>query len=78
MLKVFKYKLCPNRKQSLALQRTLDVCRDVFNLSLEQRKMHRIGQFAQMRELTQLKAAYPEYEQVHVHVLQNVIKRLQR
>jgi putative transposase len=78
MLKVFKYKLCPNRKQSLALQRTLDVCRDVFNLSLEQRKMHRTGQFAQMRELTQLKAAYPEYKQVHVHVLQNVIKKLQR
>ena len=41
MLKVFKYKLQPNHKQSLALQRTLDVCRDVFNLSLEQRKMHR-------------------------------------
>jgi transposase len=36
MLKVFKYKLQPNHKQSLALQRTLDVCRDVFNLSLEQ------------------------------------------
>src|ERR1017187_1627561 len=78
MLKVFKYKLCPNRKPSLALQRTLDVCRDVFNLSLEQRKMHRTGQFAQMRELTQLKTAYPEYKQVHVHVLQNVIKKLQR
>jgi len=78
MLKVFKYKLQPNHKQSLALQRTLDVCRDVFNLSLEQRKMHRTGQFAQMRELTQLKAAYPEYKEVHVHVLQNVIKKLQR
>jgi len=68
MLKVFKYKLCPNRKQGLALQHTLDVCRDVFNLSLEQRKMHRTGQFAQMRELTQLRAAYPEYKQVHVQV----------
>jgi putative transposase len=78
MLRVFKYKLCPNRKQSLALQRTLDVCRDVFNLSLEQRKMHRTGQFAQMRELTQLKAAHPEYKHVHVRVLQNVIKKLQR
>ena len=78
MLKVFKYKLQPNHKQSLALQHTLDVCRDVFNLSLEQRKMHRTGQFAQIRELTQLRAAYPEYKQVHVHVLQNVIKKLQR
>lgn len=78
MLKVFKYKLQPNRKQSLALQRTLDVCRDVFNLSLEQRKMQRMSPFAQMRELTELKAAYPEYKEVHVHLLQNVIKKLQR
>jgi transposase len=31
-----------------------------------------------MRELTQLKAAYPEYKQVYVPVLQNVIKKLQR
>lgn len=78
MLKVFKYKLQPNRKQSLALQRTLDVCRDIFNLSLEQRKMQRTYAFEQMRQLTELKAAYPEYKEVHVHVLQNVIKKLQR
>jgi putative transposase len=78
MLKVFKYKLQPNRKQSLALQHTLDICRDVFNLSLEQRKMQRTHAFAQMRELTQLKQEFPEYKEVHVHVLQNVIKKLQR
>src|SRR5271166_3055992 len=78
MLKVFKYKLQPNHKQSLALQRTLDICRDVFNLSLEQRKMQRTGQFQQMRELTELKQGFPEYKEVYVHVLQNVIKKLQR
>jgi transposase len=40
MLKMDKYKLRPNRKQSIALQHTLDVCRDIWNLSLEERKMH--------------------------------------
>lgn len=78
MFKVYKYKLQPNKSQSLALQRTLDICRDVFNLSLEQRKMQRTNWVVQCRELTQLKAEFPEYKEVHVHVLQNVIKKLQR
>ena len=53
MLQVYKYKLQPGRKQSLALQRTLNACRDIWNLSLEP-KMHRIIAFAQMRELQQV------------------------
>lgn len=72
----YKYKLVPNKAQRLALQRTLDTCRDVWNLALEQRKMHRTNPFAQMRELTQLKASFPEYKDVYAQVLQNVIKKL--
>ena len=29
-----------------------------------------------MRELTQLKQVFPEYKEVHVHVLPNVIKKI--
>jgi putative transposase len=39
MLKTFKYKLDPNRAQRLALEKTLDICREVWNLALEQRKI---------------------------------------
>ncbi len=78
MLKTFKYKLNPNRTQRLALQRTLDTCREIWNMALEQRKYQRTHWTVQCRELTELKAGFPEYKQVHVHVLQNVVKKLQR
>ena len=78
MLKTFKYKLNPNRTQRQLLSKTLDTCRELFNMALEQRRGQRIGQFEQMRQLTVLKAGFPEYKEVHVHVLQNVIKKLNR
>ena len=78
MLKTFKYRLNPNRTQRLALQRTLDTCREIWNMALEQRKYQRTHWTVQCRELTELKAGFPEYKQVHVHVLQNVVKKLQR
>jgi putative transposase len=78
LIKTFKYKLNPNRKQKALLQSTLDVCRELYNMGLEQRKMQRVGQFEQMRQVTTLKAEFPEYKIVHAHVLQNVIKKLNR
>jgi putative transposase len=78
LIKTFKYKLSPNRKQKALLNSTLDVCRELYNMGLEQRKMQRVGQFEQMRQVTTLKAEFPEYKTVHAHVLQNVIKKLNR
>lgn len=78
MLKTYKYKLQPNNKQKQALSQTLGVCRELYNMGLEQRRGQRIGQFEQMRQLTELKQAFPEYQTVHVHVLQNVVKKLNR
>lgn len=40
--------------------------------------MQRTNPFSQMRELTELKVDFPEYKDIHVHVLQNVIKKLGR
>ena len=78
LIKTFKYKLEPNRKQKALLNSTLDVCRELYNMALEQRKMQRVGQFEQMRQVTALKKEFPEYQTVHAHVLQNVIKKLNR
>lgn len=47
-------------------------------MGLEQRRAQRIGRFAQERQLTQLKHLFPEYNAVHVHVLKNVFKKLDR
>jgi len=78
MLKTYRYKLDPNCKQKLLLAQMLDVCRELYNIGLEQRKGQHIGQYEQMRQLTELRGEFSEYKSVHVHVLQNVIKKLNR
>jgi putative transposase len=74
----YKYKLEPNKKQKQLLLQQLDLCRGLYNLLLEQKQYQRIGQFEQMRQLTELKQAFPEYKNAHAHMLQNVVKRLDR
>ena len=51
MIKTFKYRLVPTRKQGAALQQTLDLCRNLYNCALEQRRMQHVGQFAQIENL---------------------------
>ncbi len=77
-MKTYRYRLNPTPKQRAALNHTLDLCRDLYNCALEQRRGQRISQFEQMRQLTGLKSEFTEYETVHAHVLQNVIKKLDR
>ena len=74
MIKAYRYKLEPNKAQRYALARTLDICRELYNDALQQRKMRPISQFEQSRQLTELKAVFPVYSNVYVHVLQNVLK----
>lgn len=77
-MKTYRYRLNPTRKQRDALTHTLDLCRDLYNCALEQRRGQRIGHFEQMRQLTELKSEFTEYKNIHVHVTQNVVKKLNR
>ena len=76
MIKTYKYRLVPTRKQAIALQHTLDCCRFLYNCALEQRKMHRTGYYEQKRQVTDVRAEFPEYRGIHVHVLQRVVAKL--
>ena len=78
MLKAYRYKLEPNKQQRYALARTLDVCRDLYNDCLTQRKMHKVSRFYQQAELPALKAAFPVYKNVYSQVLQSVVDRLNK
>ncbi len=78
MLKAYRYKLEPNKAQRYALARTLDVCRELYNDALYQRKLHKTTRFQQDKELTALKAAFPVYKNVHSQVLQNILNRLDK
>ena len=76
MLKAYCYKLEPNQSQRYALARTLDVCRELYNDCLFQRKLQPISRYEQSKQLTQLKAEFPVYKNVYSQVLQHVLDRL--
>jgi putative transposase len=76
MLKAYRYKLEPNKSQRYALARTLDVCRELYNDCLFQRKLQQISRYEQSKQLTQLKAELPVYKKVYSQVLQHVLGRV--
>ena len=78
MKKAYRFKLNPNRQQRYALTRTLDVCRELYNDALYERKMHRVSCYDQIKELPALKVAFPIHKQVYSQVLQSVLDRLDK
>jgi putative transposase len=83
--KTFKYKLMPTSEQERALETVVWRCRTLYNVALEQRKTWwQRGQgksatyYQQKAELPDLKAACPEYTEVHSQVLQDVLLRVER
>jgi putative transposase len=83
--KTYKYQLNPTPAQEYALGLVLSRCRTLYNVALEQRKTWWTrGQgvaamyYQQKAELSDLKAACPEYAEVNAQVLQDVILRVER
>jgi putative transposase len=82
--KAFQYRLYPTPKQEQTLLFVLRRCRHLSNSALEQRKafyqMRRksLGYSQQAAELTDLKAAYPAYQDIYSQVLQDVLRRLDK
>jgi putative transposase len=81
--KTFKYQLNPTPEQEWALDTVLLRCRKLYNCALEQRTTWwERGQgksatsYQQAMELPDLKAACPEYAEVHSQVLQDVLRRV--
>src|SRR5258708_930890 len=82
--KTFKYKLKPTLAQACLLDRTLMLCRHVYNAAVgERREAWRLRGvsvtcYQQKAELPDIKAAMPEYAEVYSQVLQDVVLRLDR
>jgi hypothetical protein len=73
----------PTPRQERALEVVLSRCRTLYNCALQQRKTwwgrgQGIGAsyYQQAMELPDLKAACPEYAEVHSQVLQDVLRRV--
>ncbi|MDR3584703.1 MAG: transposase [Desulfosporosinus sp.] len=84
ILKTYRYRIYLNKEQTVNIDNTLDLCRNLYNSALE----HRIYLYkhwkvsisynAQQNELPMIKQELPEYTAVHSQVLQDVLRRLDK
>ena len=82
--KAFKYRLYPTRPQLRDLDRTLMLCRHLYNAALQERREaykkagKTVGFYEQKRYLSEIRTELPEYKGIHSQVLQNVIERVDK
>jgi IS605 OrfB family transposase len=84
MMKSFKYRLYPTRKQADVLQFTLDRNRELYNAALEERReawrMNRASVTYNMQsaQLPEIKESRPEYNEIYSQILQDTLKRVDK
>jgi putative transposase len=82
--KTYKYRLYPNRLQKGRLQTTLDVCRELYNAGLQERRdgyrvaKAKLNYYTQANQLSEIKEIRPEVAGVHSQVLQDALKRVDK
>ena len=82
--KTFKYQLDPTPEQAAKMDWTLWRCRELYNAALQERKEAwqqsgvSIGYYDQQNQLPAIKEVRPEYRDIHTHVLQDVVRRLDK
>jgi putative transposase len=82
--KTCKYRLKPTLNQERLLERTLTLCRHIYNAAVgERREAWRlrsvsVSHYQQKAELPGVKEAMPEYGEVNSQVLQDVVLRVDR
>jgi len=84
MVRVYRYRICPTRAQDAALRETLERLRELYNAALQHRRdAYRkrgegVSAYGQMRELAGVREVRPEYAEIHTHLLQDALTRLDR
>jgi putative transposase len=84
MMKSFKYRLYPTRKQADILQFTLDCNRELYNAALEERReawrMCKVSLTYEMQsaQLPAIKEDRPEFAEIYAQVLQDTLKRVDK
>ena len=83
-MRAYKYKLRLNRTFQANCERTLNVCRELYNAALQERRdawaINRVSvnYATQCAQLSEIKALRPELTDVHSQVLQQTLRKLQR
>jgi putative transposase len=83
LIRAYKFRFYPNKKQKTILDLTLQLCCRLYNAALEQRQYaHKSGRpinyRTQQNQLPELKDGIPNYAQIHSQVLQDVLRRVDR
>src|SRR5713101_9010961 len=85
MRKTFKYRLYPTKEIEQRLFWTLTRCRELYNAALSERKDaykyagKRVNYYDQQNDLPEMKAEIrEEYQDIAAHVLQDVLRRLDK
>lgn len=82
--KAFKYRLYPTPAQEQTFLFILRRCRELYNAALEERQVAwrmrqvSLGYAAQCHELLDIKAAFPAYQEIAAHVLQDALRRVDK
>jgi putative transposase len=82
VIKAFRFSFKPNKTQSIKLNDTLRLCKDLYNGALQERRdaytLNRvsINYQAQQNQLPAIKQTNPEYKNIHSQILQNVLNRV--
>jgi len=84
MRKAFKYRIFPIRAQMTKLGATLDICRELYNASLQERRdayrleRKSVRYVEQANQLPEIKKIRPDVADIHSQVLQDVLKRVEK
>lgn len=83
--KSYKFRIYPNKVTAKKLQWVLDRARELYNAALSERRdaweytKKSISCFDQIKDLPEIKAIIrPEYQEIGAHVLQDVLRRLDK
>ena len=88
-MKTYKFKLRLTQAETAKVTNTLNLCRQLYNCSLEQRKNNHkqaksqgiknpTSKYYQQKQLPELRQELPEYKTVNSQVLQNTIARVDK
>jgi putative transposase len=83
-VKAYKYRIYPGRAEQSRLEQTLELCRELYNAALQERRdAYRImgksvNYMGQQNQLPEIKAIRPELGTVHSQVLQDTLRRLDK
>lgn len=84
MVRVYRYRLYPTHGQDAAMRETLARLCELYNAALQHRRDayrkagESVSAYSQMRELVGVRVVRPEYAEIHTHLLQDAITRLDR